>query len=255
MRYIELSDLKPGMVIGKDITAGGDNTIIKQGAILNEEYIARLTEHGCKGAYISEPRLSHGEVILSTGAHATIVRQTYDPERPIVRLSDSRMYINLTQDDYKDVYIVSGIERDSEQPDDFGVFGNLSRPGPAAKNAPRVMLVDDSVINLQQASQALADEGYNIIALQSGVAALNYIKDKGAPDLIVMDIMMPNVSGISAVSTIRKLGYNDLPVIFLTAKGDRETIMKCASVRAKDYIIKPIQPDYLRDRVARALGE
>ncbi len=201
-------------------------------------------------------RLSRDEVILSTGEHAVIVRHTNDPSRPIVRVLDSGLYINLAQDDHRDISIVSGYNMENDPQNVFEKKDSITNSGRHVKrNASKVMVVDDSVINLTQASQALSEDGYEIIALQSGTAALNYIKDRGAPDLVVMDIMMPSVNGISAVSTIRKLGYKDLPVIFLTAKGDRETIMKCASVRARDYIIKPAEPEYLRDRVARALSK
>ncbi|MBR5336967.1 MAG: response regulator [Lachnospiraceae bacterium] len=192
------------------------------------------------------------EVILSNGEHALVVRQTGDPTRPIVKVLGSKEYINLSQDNRNLSIVASGIlepdySREVEKLND-------ARHNVREKK-PTVMLVDDSLMNLQQTSQALAPDGYEIIALQSGLAALNYIRDKGAPDLIVMDIMMPTVDGISTVSSIRKLGYTDLPVIFLTAKGDRETIMKCILVQAKDYIIKPVRPVYLRGRVARALNE
>ncbi len=311
MRYLELSELEPGMEIAKDIIGDNSSLILRRGVTLNSKYIDQLRSKGCTGAYINEPegpkdvdyyrlpgtdddtaiendifrdeeekmpefplqfgdpfpspasatsernigkkKLSRGEVVLSTGEHAAIVRHTYDPERPIVKLLDSKLYINLTQDEYKDIHIVSEDADESKPVTDLDRLTGITNMSRNRRNAPRIMVVDDSIINLQQASQALAEEGYEIIALQSGVAALNYIKDRGAPDLVVMDIMMPNVSGISAVSTMRRLGFIDLPVIFLTAKGDRETIMKCASVQAKDYIIKPVRPEYLRDRVAKAL--
>ena len=192
------------------------------------------------------------EVILSDDRHAIVVRQTSDPTRPIVKILETKEYINLSQEGRNLTIVASGIlepdySREVEKLND-------ARHNVREKK-PTVMLVDDSLMNLQQTSQALTPDGYEIIALQSGLAALNYIRDKGAPDLIVMDIMMPTVDGIATVSSIRKLGYTDLPVIFLTAKGDRETIMKCILVQAKDYIIKPVRPAYLRGRVARALNE
>ena len=115
------------------------------------------------------------------------------------------------------------------------------------------MIVDDSVMSLQSTSVALAPDNYNIITLQSGLAAMNYLKAKGAPDLVIMDIEMPVLDGMATVSGIREMGYNDLPVIFLTSNKERETVMKCIEMHAKDYIVKPVNPIYLRERVAIAL--
>jgi CheY-like chemotaxis protein len=99
----------------------------------------------------------------------------------------------------------------------------------------------------------LSDEDYHIIPLQSGLAAVNYIKKNGAPDLLIMDIEMPRMDGVKTVASIRNMGHTDLPVIFLTAKNNRETVLRCREVNAKDYIIKPVIPAYLKTRVAVAL--
>ncbi|MBQ4293918.1 MAG: response regulator, partial [Lachnospiraceae bacterium] len=91
--------------------------------------------------------------------------------------------------------------------------------------------------------------------LQSGSAAANYIRKNGVPDLIIMDIEMPGMDGVKTAAAIRAMGHKNLPMIFLTAKNDKETVLKCREVRAKDYIIKPVRPAYLRARVAIALDE
>ena len=182
-----------------------------------------------------------------------MVRQTNDPARPIVKLTESKLYINLSHEEYKGVYIIAsglqdaGLSREVEMLNDARVA--------VMEKSAKIMLVDDSLITLQQTSTALESENYDIIALQSGQAAINYVRSKGAPDLIVMDIEMPNIDGIAAVSKIRQMGHSNLPIIFLTAKGDKETVMKCIMMHAKDYIVKPVRPAYLRGRIARALNE
>ncbi len=192
------------------------------------------------------------EVMLSTGERAIVVRQTNDPERPIVKIRYSQKYIDLSESANKNIVIVaSGImEMDYSR-----TVENLNEDRAPKKVRPLdIMLVDDSLMSLQQTTNALNLDCYNVIALQSGLAAINYIKEKGAPDLLIMDIEMPVMNGIQTVSSIRKMGYDDLPVMFLTAKGDKETILKCISVKAKDYIVKPVRPTYLKTRVAIALN-
>ena len=193
------------------------------------------------------------EVVLNTGDRALVVRQTNDPARPIVKLIESKLYINLTHEEHKDVYIVASGLQDGNFSREVDML-NDARVAVMEKSA-KIMLVDDSLITLQQTSTALESENYEIIALQSGQAAINYVRSKGAPDLIVMDIEMPNINGIAAVSKIRQMGHPNLPIIFLTAKGDKETVMKCIMMHAKDYIVKPVRPAYLRGRIARALNE
>ena len=151
------------------------------------------------------------------------------------------------------MYIVASGLQDSGYSREVDIL-NDARAAAREKSA-KIMLVDDSLITLQQTSTALENENYELIALQSGQAAINYVRSKGAPDLIIMDIEMPNIDGIAAVSKIRQMGHPNLPIIFLTAKGDKETVMKCIMMHAKDYIVKPVRPAYLRGRIARALNE
>jgi len=191
------------------------------------------------------------EVGLSNGMKAIVVSNTFDPLRPIVRLKSSFATIDLTDLEYANIFITSsgylslGIEETVEEL-------NEARQKVRDK-VPTILVVDDSQLSLKQTTVALEKDNYRIICLQSGLAALNYLKTKERPDLVIMDIEMPMVNGIAATSSIRKMGLVDLPVIFLTAKGDRETVLKCKSVGATDYIIKPVLPTYLRERVEIAI--
>ena len=191
------------------------------------------------------------EVSLSTGERALVTAHTDDPLRPVVRIMTNRRILNLNRKEYSSIEI---IPESIAATDNTGAVEKLNEARQAVKEKPRdIMLVDDSVISLQQTQTILSEGNYKVIPLQSGLASINYIKKNGAPDLIIMDIEMPNMDGLSAVSAIRNMGYSDLPVIFLTAKNNKETVLKCREVKAKDYIIKPVRPAYLRARVAIAL--
>ena len=191
------------------------------------------------------------EVKLSSGEKAIVVAHTADHMRPVVRLISDKSLINLSKDINASIEIVS---EHIASTDNTGAVERLNEDRQAVKaRTPDIMLVDDSLLSLQQTEEALYVENYRVIPLQSGLAAINYIKKNGAPDLVIMDIEMPSMDGVTAVSTIRKMGYTDLPVIFLTSKNTREMVLKCREVDAKDYIIKPVRPAYLRARVAIAL--
>lgn len=191
------------------------------------------------------------DVHLSTGEQAVVVGHTNNPLRPIVRVLGAQQNMDLTEDIYRDILIVSSGYATSGY---AGKVEGLNEQRQRSKERKQdIMIVDDSVMSLQSTSVALAPDNYNIITLQSGLAAMNYLKAKGAPDLVIMDIEMPVLDGMATVSGIREMGYNDLPVIFLTSNKERETVMKCIEMHAKDYIVKPVNPIYLRERVAIAL--
>lgn len=191
------------------------------------------------------------DVILSTGEKAVVVAHTKDPLRPVVRVLGTNYNMDLSNAAYANVLIVSSGVADGAG---FGGVEELNEKRQTVKEKKiNIMLVDDSIISLQSTSNALANEKYNIIALQSGFAAMNYIREQGIPDLIIMDIEMPHIDGIETVTAIREMGYTDVPIIFLTSNTSKETVIKCFSVHAKDYIAKPVLPVYLRERVAIAL--
>ena len=84
-----------------------------------------------------------------------------------------------------------------------------------------IMVVDDDTANLQMAGHILSKNNMRVTALKSGRALLDYIEKKGAPDLILLDIMMPEMDGFETLANLRQLeknlGIPEIPVIFLTA--------------------------------------
>lgn len=191
------------------------------------------------------------EVHLSTGEKALVVEHTEDTLRPVVRIIEGGETIDLSESVNAGIRIIS---EKIASTDNAGAVDKLNEERQAVKSRKLdIMVVDDSYLSLEQTATALSEDDYNIITLQSGLAAINFIKAKGIPDLIIMDIEMPSLSGVSTVESIRSMGYNEVPIIFLTSKNDKATVLKCREVNAKDYIIKPVRPAYLRARVAIAL--
>ncbi|MBP5491549.1 MAG: diguanylate cyclase [Clostridiales bacterium] len=115
-----------------------------------------------------------------------------------------------------------------------------------------ILVVDDSKANLTLAKQAL-DTFYQVSPVTSGQMALRFLEKK-VPDLILLDINMPEMDGLETLRQIRAHEeYKDIPVIFLTAKTDPETEVECLKLGATDFIGKPFVPQVMRSRIARTL--
>ncbi len=115
---------------------------------------------------------------------------------------------------------------------------------------PLILIVDDTPKNLQLLSNILHDKGYNICIATSGVRALETINTE-APDLILLDIQMPEMDGFETYNAIKlNPKAKDIPVIFLTAVVEPEKILQGFELGAVDYITKPFNIPELTARVA-----
>ncbi len=113
-----------------------------------------------------------------------------------------------------------------------------------------VLVVDDEPVNLQVVANYLATTSYQIRSVPSGVEALNLLKSGYRPDLILLDIMMPKLSGYEVLKTIREtLGPSELPVILLTAKNQVSDLIEGFESGANDYLTKPIAKGELLSRI------
>jgi DNA-binding response OmpR family regulator len=82
------------------------------------------------------------------------------------------------------------------------------------------------------------------------------ILDRVVPDLILLDISMPGMSGFDLLEVIQgKPGLANIPVVFLTAHGTREFVYRAASYGSRHYLVKPIDPGLLKSKVREALGQ
>lgn len=119
--------------------------------------------------------------------------------------------------------------------------------------SPLILTVDDEQVNLRLIEQILSDNGYNVITADSGSNAL-LILAKAKPDLILLDVMMPEMNGFELCS---KLQGNEetayIPVIFVTSLGEEQDKAKAFSLGAIDYFVKPIHRDSLLKAIAKHL--
>ncbi len=116
------------------------------------------------------------------------------------------------------------------------------------KNA-RILIVDDNPRNIQILGTILKHEGYQIIIAQNGYQAIKATK-KAPPDLILLDIMMPQMDGFETCKKLKQdSAAKEIPIIFLTAKADTEDIVKGFEMGAVDYVTKPFNSVELLARV------
>ncbi|HMH22952.1 MAG TPA: response regulator [Puia sp.] len=110
----------------------------------------------------------------------------------------------------------------------------------------KVLIVDDDMRNIYSLTNALEEEGLHCITAENGKTAIQVLKEHPDIDIILMDVMMPEMDGYEATQEIRKMKkFGKLPVIALTAKamkGDRE---KCLEAGMSDYIAKPVNMEKL----------
>ena len=114
-----------------------------------------------------------------------------------------------------------------------------------------VIVVDDDVMNLKIAGHILSKNNMRVTALKSGQALLDYIRENETPDLILLDIKMPEMDGFETLKKLREQenGKDEIPVIFLTANDDEESETTGLSLGAMDFIKKPFVPEVLTLRV------
>lgn len=119
---------------------------------------------------------------------------------------------------------------------------------------PKILVVDDTPSNLQLLSEIFKGRGYEIQAALNGKLALQAIQNS-PPDLILLDIAMPDISGYDVCKKIKAdERFSDIPIIFVSGLQNVASIVKAFEVGAVDYIIKPFQISEIRARVQTHLA-
>ncbi|MGB3512505.1 MAG: EAL domain-containing protein [Microcoleaceae cyanobacterium] len=112
-----------------------------------------------------------------------------------------------------------------------------------------IMVIDDSQVNLQLLFNFLSESEFKVLIAEHGLKALKILQ-KVTPDIILLDVVMPELDGFEICSKLKKSSYTkDIPVIFMTALSDPIDKLKGLSLGAVDYITKPFQKEEVLARV------
>lgn len=117
------------------------------------------------------------------------------------------------------------------------------------KDQIKIIVVDDSVQARRQLEKILASQGYSVVLLENG-KTLSTVVNLEKPDLILLDIVMPEIDGFKVMQNItRDCDMFNIPVIFLTGNDDSDSKIRAFDLGAVDYIVKPFNPAEVRARV------
>ncbi|KAB2337520.1 response regulator [Cytobacillus depressus] len=119
--------------------------------------------------------------------------------------------------------------------------------------AHKILIVDDAAFMRMMIKDILSKNGYEVVAeAADGAQAVEKYKET-QPDLVTMDITMPEMDGISALKEIKKMNPN-AKVIMCSAMGQQAMVIDAIQAGAKDFIVKPFQADRVLEAIGKTLG-
>ena len=175
--------------------------------------------------------LSKGEEArIKQYADSIVVKTAHSYQRI---LDEAGLFLHLVEEQ------AAGSKQHKALPERFGGLYEVL-------NNKTVLIADDDVRNIFSLTKALEQHKMKVLAATDGKEALQVLKENPLVDIVLMDMMMPEMDGYETTKEIRKIpAYKQLPILAVTAKammGDRE---KCIAAGASDYISKPVDVDQL----------
>jgi two-component system, OmpR family, response regulator ResD len=134
-----------------------------------------------------------------------------------------------------------------------GTLEAVGQQASVSPPAPRghVLVVDDEPMVREVITRYLERDGYRVASVADGAAALRWL-EAGRPDLVILDLMLPSVDGLSVLARLRETAAG-LPVIVVTARGEEPDRVLGLELGADDYVVKPFSPRELVARVSSVL--
>jgi serine phosphatase RsbU (regulator of sigma subunit) len=130
----------------------------------------------------------------------------------------------------------------------------LNDPQPAATPEYRILVVDDSAINREILAVQVEAEGYQVATAKDGKQAIQMIQT-GTFDLILLDIIMPEIDGYQVLKWIRSSPWKNIPTIMISALEQTDSVVKCIEMGAEDYLTKPFNSVLLKARLGACLEQ
>ncbi|MFN3950949.1 MAG: PleD family two-component system response regulator [Thermaurantimonas sp.] len=113
----------------------------------------------------------------------------------------------------------------------------------------QVLIIDDQPVMRKLLEQFLKDK-YEVISLENGKEALEWMYDGNIPDVVIADLNMPEIDGFEYIKRVRESAFfQDIPLIVLSGEDSSTERIKCLKLGANDYLIKPFNPEELALRI------
>ena len=117
-----------------------------------------------------------------------------------------------------------------------------------------ILVIDDDITSLDIVSFLFEERGYHVERCADGFAAIEFTK-QNKPDLIIVDLMMPQINGADTVRNIRALGYDSIPIIAFTAVDEPDLHREAEEAGCNTVLTKPCRPDKLLKHIKQFLPE
>jgi CheY-like chemotaxis protein len=120
---------------------------------------------------------------------------------------------------------------------------------------PLILVVDDDEFERKLHGELLSAAPYDLLFAASGAEALSLVRKK-RPDVILMDVVMPEINGLEALRSLKASSqFADIPVVMITGQSEKEVVLDCLKAGAVDFVVKPLDREVLLKKMARFLGK
>lgn len=120
--------------------------------------------------------------------------------------------------------------------------------------AKHILVIDDDITSLDIVSFLFEEKGFEVERCTDGHAAIDYVK-RIKPDILLVDLMMPEINGSDTVKEIRSLGLSDIPIIAFTAVDDPSVHQEALDAGCNEVLTKPLHPKKLLAKIERYLPD
>ncbi len=118
----------------------------------------------------------------------------------------------------------------------------------------KILVIDDEII-IRSLIVRILRKKYEVIEKNDGLEGLYWMQSGNIPDLIVVDLQMPNVNGYEFIKNVRASGFfKDIPLLMLSGVDDSNERVKCLRIGANDFLVKPFNPEELDIKIEILLG-
>jgi len=121
-------------------------------------------------------------------------------------------------------------------------------------DAKKILIIEDSALNRKILEDALSQKGYQVLLADDGRQGMDKLRDE-SPDLVLMDVVMPNMNGLEATRHIRAAARSQaVPIVIMTSKNTPQDMLQAFEVGADEFLDKPINLEELYETVDRLLN-